>query len=120
MKLHLSVVFILTLKKRLGEAPWSNGEHQGLRIRAMVLGSEFKSRLHLKTRWKDTEYNKDSQMRQVTSKKNIKKPRLMSENSLRLIIGFFVCKTVIYKIRTGIIPIGGRWPGNNKTNICLI
>ena len=35
------------------EAPWSSGEGQGLTIQAMVLGREFESWLHLKTRWKD-------------------------------------------------------------------
>jgi len=34
------------------EAPWSSGECRGLTIRAMVLKREFKSKFHLKTRWK--------------------------------------------------------------------
>ena len=37
----------------VGESPWSGGERRGLTIQAMVLGRGFKSRRHLKTRWKD-------------------------------------------------------------------
>ncbi len=36
---------------RLGEAPWSCGEHWGLTVWAMVLGQEFNSWIRLKTRW---------------------------------------------------------------------
>ncbi len=63
------------------EAPWSSGERRGLTVWAMVLGCEFNSRVHLKTRWikwttwwqKKNKNNKDSQKGQVTPKKYFKK-----------------------------------------------
>jgi hypothetical protein len=33
------------------KALWSSGEHRGLMVWAMILGREFDSRVHLKTRW---------------------------------------------------------------------
>ncbi len=38
-------------KLRVGEAPWSGGERQGLTVWAMVLIRVFNSRVHLKSRW---------------------------------------------------------------------
>jgi hypothetical protein len=64
------------------EAPWSSGERRGLTVWAMVLGCEFDSRVHLKTRWirrttwwQKNENNKDSQKGQVTPKTYLKRER---------------------------------------------
>ncbi len=65
------------------EAPWSRGERQGLTVWAMVLGREFDSNVHLKTRWirrttwwQQNKNNKDSQKGQVTPNKYIKRYNL--------------------------------------------
>jgi hypothetical protein len=48
---------------KFGEAPWSSGERQGLTLRAMVLGCEFDSQVHLKTRWILSPNNQDKALK---------------------------------------------------------
>jgi len=52
----LSLYPLKTYLTKFEEAPWPSGKCRGLTIQAMVLGREFKSQLHLKTRWKKIDH----------------------------------------------------------------
>ena len=98
------------------EAPWSSGERQGLTIRAMVLGRGFESWLHLKTRWrwttrwqKNTENNKDSQMGQVTSKKNKKK--IKNSSYMLILIQNISYDPFRFNIKAQRVTTRPRWGG---------
>ncbi len=78
----------------IGEAPWSSGKRLGLTIRAMVLGRGFKSRLHLKTRWKERLLDG----RKSSVKIKAAKPKIYLKDTCKIILKILLLKNLLISI----------------------